>query len=315
MKQPDVTIVFPVMNEVENVSPILAEVYEILAELNLEMEVIFVCDPSSDGTEYKLRDLARVYPFVKTLFMAERVGQTEAIRAGYENATGKAVISMDADYQDPPYVLKLMIEQWKLGALIVHTRRIDRSSDRWFYRNLMGAGYRILKWATKGRVQEHVGDFRLLDSRILPLVLSYEDPQPFWRGITSLSGVPSKIVEYDRPARKSGSTKYSSVFGSPAIAFRAMASFSNRPLQFIQALGILFALLSLLALISILLLFAINPSFPRGIPTLIVTITLFFSIQFFSMAILATYLGVVVEQTRRRKNYLLLPKDKFFEKV
>jgi hypothetical protein len=173
----------------------------------------------------------------------------------------------------------------------------------------MSIGYKILNWATKGRVQEHVGDFRLIDRRVLPIVLSFKDPQPFWRGITSLSGIRSSIIDYDRPARNSGETKYSSIIGSPAIAFRGIASFSNRPLQFLQALGFFSTVLSFCLLVAILLLFLSNPTFPRGVPTIIVIITLFFSIQFLSMSVIATYLGVVVEQTRRRENYSLVPRE------
>ena len=89
-----------------------------------------------------------------------------------------------------------------------------------------------------------------------------------------------------------------------------MASFSNRPLEFLQTLGILSLLTTAIVVVGIVLSQIFAPGFPRGIPTVIALLAIFFSIQFASTAIIATYLVVLVEQTRRRPNYLVLPEDK-----
>jgi dolichol-phosphate mannosyltransferase len=304
-----ISIVLPVMNEVNNIEPMAVTLSSVIEPLNHEYELLFICDPSSDGTESKIEELSLWDSRIRGIFLADRAGQTEAIRAGYEHASGDAIVSMDADFQDPPELLPSMIQNWEQGSLIVHTKRGDRTSDTLIYRLFTGAGYRILGWLTKGKVQHNVGDYRLIDRSILPLVLKFGDPNPFWRGITSLAGVKNSVIQYKRPARRSGETKYHARIGSPAVALRGMASFSNKPLEILQTLGIFSVFMSLVVVTGIVVHQFLSPGFQRGIPTIIALLAFFFSIQFASTAIIATYLIVLVEQTRRRPNYLKHPKS------
>lgn len=304
-----VSVVLPVMNEVENVRRIYEALVPILLNNSSRFEVIFVVDPSSDGTADLVNEIVKDDGRVKGIFLADRAGQTEAIRAGYESALGDLVITMDADFQDPPQLIPAMIASWKSGIMIVNTARSSRKSDTFFYRSFIGFGYRVLTWLTSGRVKNHVGDFRLVDRKVVPLLLQYQDPHPFWRGIAAMGGIESQTLEFDRPPRTAGSTKYSYRIGSPLIALRGLASFSTKPLQFLQTLGVLALFLSGIVLVIIVSLQVLNPTFERGIPSIIALISVFFAIQFASTAIVATYLLVIVEQTRRRPNYILKPSD------
>jgi glycosyltransferase involved in cell wall biosynthesis len=304
---PTISVVLPVMNEADNIEPISVAISSVMEALNHDYELLFVCDPSSDGTETKIEELSLRNSHIKGIYLADRAGQTESIRAGYELANGDAIVSMDADFQDPPELLFSIIQSWEQGSLIVHTKRGDRTSDTLFYRAFTGTGYRILGWLTRGKVQHNVGDYRLIDRSILPLVLKFRDPNPFWRGITSLAGVRSSVIQYKRPARRSGASKYHARIGSPAVALRGMASFSNKPLEVLQTLGVLSLLISWVVVTGIVVYQLLSPGFQRGVPTIIALLAFFFSIQFASTAIIATYLIVLVEQTRRRPNYLTLP--------
>ncbi len=307
---PFVSVVLPVMNEVENIRKIYETLVPILMNNSSKFEIIFVIDPSSDGTEDLVKNIIELDGRVKGIYLADRAGQTEAIRAGYDSALGDLVITMDADFQDPPELIPDMITSWKSGALIVNTARGSRKSDTYIYRNLTGFGYKTLSWLTSGRIKNHVGDFRLVDRRVLPLLQQYKDPHPFWRGIAAMSGINSQTLKYDRPPRILGSTKYSYRIGSPLIALRGLASFSTKPLQFLQTLGFAALALSGIVLLVIVGLQVFNPTFERGIPTIIALLSVFFAIQFASTAIVATYLLVIVEQTRRRPNYILRPPER-----
>ena len=302
-----ISIVLPVMNEAGNIEAISQAIDEQFSVLQHDYEILFVCDPSSDGTENMISRLALLNKRILGIFLADRAGQTEAIRAGYESAVGDAIVSMDADFQDPPELLPIMIKDWENGSLIVHTKRSDRTTDTLLYRLFTGVGYKFLGWMTKGKVQHNVGDFRLIDRSIIPLVLKFGDPNPFWRGITSLAGVNNSVIQYKRPTRRSGKTKYHARIGSPSIALRGMASFSNKPLEILQTLGIFSVFVSLVVITGIITFQLLSPGFQRGVPTIIALLAFFFSIQFASTAIIATYLIVLVEQTRRRPNYLILP--------
>jgi dolichol-phosphate mannosyltransferase len=240
--------------------------------------------------------------------MATRAGQTECLRAGMEIATGEVIITMDADFQDPPSLIKKLLMEWEKGIDIVHGKRVDRKGDFFIYRVVTSIGYKFLRRMTNGRIRHNVGDFRLLNRRALNIVLQIKDPNPFWRGICSLEGLKESFVEYSRPKRSEGSSKYSQIFGSPSVAAKGLVSFSQKPLVYVQFLGSLSAIFMAIFLVYIMLIFVTNPLFPRGIPTLTFVLLGLFVLQFVTNAVFATYLMVLVDQTRRRPNYLVAEK-------
>ena len=271
----------------------------------LKYEVLFICDPSTDGTEECVLSIAKNKKYVKAVLLADRVGQAEAIRIGYQEAKGTAVITMDADFQDPPSLIPKMIRAWRDGNLIVHTKRIDRKSDNFFYRNFVNLGYLLLRNMTDNKIMPHVGDFRLVDHSIVAFLKKNNDPSPIWRAITNFSGVPTVVLPYKREARRSGSTKYNVNFGSPTLALRAIASFSIKPLQYLQILGLLSAFFAGSAVLVITYLTLTSHGFQRGIPTIIALLAIFFGIQFASTAIIATYLIILVQQTHNRPKHFI----------
>lgn len=303
-----VSFVIPAMNEAENIPLLYDQIIKNFPKRKYHYELIFVCDPSTDGTELEVESLRKRDKRVILVQTADRAGQAECIRIGYDYCTGDAVISMDADFQDPPDLIPAFLSSWELGFQIVHSERSSRKSDKLFYRLLMGFGYKVLGKLTSGKIQHHVGDYRLLDIEALGVIKQFRDPKPFWRGITSLNGMRTSTISYTRPERKFGNTKYSNWIGSPVFALRGLASFSLKPLHFLQILGGVSVFFCLLAFLIIGVIFIRDPQFPRGVPTLIVLVTGFFAVQFLSTAIIASYLLVLVEQTRKRPNYFIKKK-------
>ena len=131
------------------------------------------------------------------------------------------------------------------------------------------------------------------------------DPSPIWRAVTNFSGVQNVVLPYKRERRRSGSTKYNVNFGSPTLALRAIASFSIKPLQYLQILGLVSAFLAGLAVFIITYLTFTSHGFQRGIPTIIALLAVFFGIQFASTAIIATYLIILVQQTHSRPKHFI----------
>lgn len=302
-----ISLVLPVMNEASNLLLMHAALKENVLSTQNEYEVIFVCDPSSDNSEGILREIAKSDSCVKLLFMAERAGQTEAIRAGYRFASGDAVICLDADFQDPPELIPDLIQEWEKGSLIVHTRRSSRKADYLIHRLATNFGYRCLGWLTNGKVMHNVGDYRLIDGRILPLILSFDDPQPFWRGICSLPGIRNSVVTYKRPARKSGSTKYGRVIGSPSVAVRGLVSLTNKPLNLLQGASSALAILSFMLGITVFLLEYNKDLSPGTVYLLAPLLGVFFALHFAAIAIISAYVAMIGDQTKRRPNYVLQP--------
>jgi dolichol-phosphate mannosyltransferase len=300
-----ISVVIPVLNELENIPHIYAEISRQFQSLRTNFEVVFVCDPSSDGSEEFLRSISKKHKNIIVVLLADRAGQSECIRIGYLHAKGDAVITMDSDFQDPPDLLPTLVNLWKKGNLIVHTKRSERLTDDRFYVFFVSFGYWLLKYFTNGKVMPHVGDYRLIDRRVKSMILTNEDPNPFWRGITNLSGIKSTVVSYSRESRSKGGSKYHKKFGSPTVAFRGLVSFSSKPLNYLQGIGVVALFVALFAFIVNLFFVLSDNDFQRGIPTLIFVIVIFFAIQFVSTAIIATYILVLVEQTRNRKKFLI----------
>lgn len=302
-----ISFVIPVMNEASNLPSMHTALRGSINPTENTYEVVFVCDPSSDDSEEVLREIAKSDSCVKLLFMAERVGQTEAIRAGYSTASGDAVICMDADFQDPPELIPELIKEWGKGSLIVHTKRSSRKADNLIHRLATSLGYRCLGWLTNGKVMHNVGDFRLLDKSIIPLILSFKDPKPFWRGICSLPGIKHSIVSYERPSRNAGSTKYGRVIGSPSVAIRGLISITNRPLNLLQATSGSLSVLSLFLGIAIFIIEFRLDSTPPTIVFLAPVLGVIVAAHFASIAVISAYLALIGDQTKRKPNYLLRP--------
>lgn len=304
MRKKDVSLIVPVMNEAGNLKIFVERVKEVIPR-EFSFELIFICDPSNDGTEETLKKIAQPDPNLKVIFLADRAGQSNAIRAGLDHAVGNCAITMDVDFQDPPELIPLLLEKWREGFEIVHTKRSSRLVDSLIYRSLTGIAYTFLSFLTGGRVKKNVGDYRLYSRTALQFVLQVNDPNPFWRGISVMSGLKSTTINYSRGERLSGMTKYSKFLASPLVGMRGVASFSNKPLVFIQALAISVSLFGLLVFAWFILTFFGNPSFPRGIPTITILIVTLFALQFVCNAIFSAYLLVLVEQTRKRPHYLI----------
>lgn len=302
MKQ--VLIVIPVKDEVANLRPLVQEIISLTRNLKHKIVIHFVCDPSNDGSEQELSRLKTEFKNVKFTLTADRAGQAEAMRIGYDLSDADAVITMDADFQDPPALILKMIEKWEEGFLIVHSKRSDRRADNFFYRNLMGFGYRVLSNLTEGKVLIHVGDFRLVDKSVVKLFKQFGDAHPFWRAIANLNGIPSTILEYARPKRREGRTKYSSLIGSPSFALRGIAAFSIRPLRWLQGLGAIasVSLFFLFVYLSLAIFLDLTHSQTHFMFLALLCLLL---IQFICFSIVATYLSYVVEQVRRRPNYFI----------
>jgi glycosyltransferase involved in cell wall biosynthesis len=103
-------------------------------------------------------------------------------------ALAEAVIVIDADLQDPPEVIVEMAQRWREGYEVVYGVRADRSSDSWFKRTTAGVFYRVLRKLTNVDIPVDVGDFRLIDRRVLEAVLAMREGSRFVRGMVASVG-------------------------------------------------------------------------------------------------------------------------------
>lgn len=302
-----ISLVVPVFNEEDTVELFYKAIkgYEPLKKYQIEM--VFVNDGSIDNTEFIINKLSEYDSFVKALSFTRNFGKESALFAGLKHATGDAVIPIDVDLQDPIEVLPKLIHEWEQGYDIVLAKRIDRSSDGYLKRTTAELFYRLHNKISNIKIEENVGDFRLLDKAIVNEILQMPERNLFMKGLLSWTGGKTTIINYSRAERMAGKTKFNG-WKLWNLALEGITSFSTVPLQIWTYLGGFIAVLSFVYgfwMIIDKLLFG-NPV--PGYPSLLVAILFIGGVQLIGIGILGEYIGRIYIETKQRPRYIVKQK-------
>lgn len=264
-----ISLIVPVLNE-EDAIPIFYQTVK--KELqNFKIEIIFINDGSSDNTEKIIEDLRVKDPLVKNLSFTRNFGKEAALFAGLEHATGDAIIPIDADLQDPVEIIPEMIELWKQGSDVVLAKRVDRSSDGKLKRKTAEWFYRLHNKISSPKIEENVGDFRLMSREIVEHIKQLPERNLFMKGILSWVGGATSIVEYARADRAIGKTKFNG-WKLWNLALEGITSFSTIPLRVWTYIGLTIASLSFVYGIWMIIDKLIWGNAVPGYPSLLVSI-------------------------------------------
>lgn len=237
---PEISLIVPVYNEEETISLFMTAVTPVLNGITADWEVVFVNDGSSDGTLASLKAANAADPRVKIVDFSRNFGKELALTAGLDHAGGRAVIPMDVDLQDPPEVIPQMVAKWREGYDIVLAARSDRSLDSWAKRNTAAMFYKVMDRLSTVPLPSNVGDFRLLDRQVVSVLRQYRERQRFMKGLFASLGFKQAVVEYARPERSAGETKFRPM-RLWALAVEGIISFSTKPLKIWTYIGALCA--------------------------------------------------------------------------
>jgi glycosyltransferase involved in cell wall biosynthesis len=304
------SIVIPAYNEEESIGPLYARLLPVLDGLEESWELIFVNDGSRDRTLEQLQGLASKDPRVKYLDLSRNFGHQAALSAGLEHASGLAVISMDCDLQDPPELLAQMIQKWKAGADIVYARRLNYRSDNWLKSRGSKLYYRMLDRFSDVSIPRNVGDFRLVDRRVLEAVNGMAETSRYLRGMVAWTGYKHDFVDYQRPDREHGTSEYS-LWKLIKLGMSGLFSFSFLPLQFGFVLGILSILFGFAFLAYMSWDVFIEGAKYEFFKFLVVVMFIFLGFLFMLMWLLGEYIGRIYNEVRKRPIYLVKEKVNF----
>jgi glycosyltransferase involved in cell wall biosynthesis len=227
------------------------------------------------------------------------------MRAGMDKSTGEATIILDSDLQDPVELIPQMIELWKSsGAPVVLAKRIDRTSDSILKRNLSHMFYKTINRFADVEIPINVGDFRLMDQKVVRSVLLLEERNIFQKGIFAWVGYPFEIIEYVRPTRLFGDTKFSykRLF---KIATDGIVSFSSFPLRAWSYLGFAIAALSLGYLLLVVALKILGLIQIPGYTSILVLISGSLSLNLICFGVFGEYLSRMFMEVKKRPHYLI----------
>ncbi|GIK29149.1 MAG: glycosyl transferase [Chloroflexota bacterium] len=272
---------------------------------NEPWELILVNDGSRDKSLDEMRAEAAKNPRIKIVNFARNFGHQVAVTAGIDFATGRAVVLIDADLQDPPEVILEMIERWKAGYEVVYAVRSERKGESWFKRATAKLFYRVIYRITDVHIPLDTGDFRLMDERVAHVLRTMREHNRFIRGMTSWVGFRQTGVQYVREARTIGETKYP-LRKMMRFAWDAVTGFSFFPLQVMIYVSLALGLLAVLAIpIIALLRISLGPDFFGGQATTIVVLLLIGSFQLFFLFVLGQYVARIYDETRGRPLYVV----------
>jgi polyisoprenyl-phosphate glycosyltransferase len=310
MAEPTYSFIIPVFNE----EAVLPELYRRLdataASLDGPSEFVFVDDGSDDGSAAEVLGRRESDPRVKLVSFSRNFGHQVAISAGLDFATGKAMVIMDADLQDPPEVVPDLVERWKEGYEVVYAVREVRPGDSRVRRRVIRIAYRFLSRWSDTELPPDAGDFRLVDRRVADIVRNMRESSRYMRGMFAWVGFRQTGVPYERPARFAGESKYP-LSKLIALAIDGLTGFSAAPLRMMLGFGFAIAGLSFLAGLAAAVLKLIGLLSVPGWASLIVVLTFFTGVQLIVLGTIGLYVGRIFEQSRGRPLYLVDRADGF----
>jgi dolichol-phosphate mannosyltransferase len=299
------SIVIPAYNEEETIDAAYERLRSVMAGLDVDWELIFSVDPSTDHTEARILALRQSDPRVKMLRFSRRFGQPMAILAGMEAASGDAVVVIDCDLQDPPELIVDMVARWHEGYDVVYAQRRTRAGETLAKRFVAGLGYRVIKRIAEVDIPPNTGDFRLMSSRVVDNVVALKESHGFLRGLVGLVGFRQTSVLFDRAPRAAGTSKYNRFWGSLLIGLNGVVGFSRYPLQLISMTGILLSGLAFVLAVVYLALKLGGVSFPVGNPTVVIVVAFFSGIQLLSLGVMGEYVGRIYDEVRQRPKFII----------
>lgn len=304
IETPTYSFVIPIYNEISGLDELHTRVTALLEKLDAPAEVVLVDDGSSDGSYEKMIELHKTDSRFKVLHLSRNFGHQIAVTAGLDNTAGDAVIIMDADLQDPPELVIEMAEKWRAGYEVVFAVRKRREGEGIFKKITAAMFYKLMRKLAQIDIPLNTGDFRLVDRAVVDAICAMPESSRFLRGMFAWAGFKQIGVEFDRPERFAGETKYP-LRKMLRLAADGILSFSSLPLKWVLYLGVFVASISFIyGLIAIII--RVGPfSAQPGWASLVVLITFLGGVQLIALGIIGQYLGRVFDEVRHRPLYLV----------
>ena len=298
-----ISIIVPCFNEEESLKTFNLTLIKALPE-NYLYEIIYVNDGSKDNTLTIILDLAKENLNIKYISFSRNFGHQNALKAGYDFASGDCAISLDADLQHPPKVIPELINKWEEGFEIVNTIRNDHDSISFTKKISSGIFYKIMRKLSDVNIENGMADFRLIDKKVLKQLKLFPENFLFFRGIIPWMGFKQTIVQFKANERFAGTTKYT-FKKMLKFATTGVTSFSVKPLRLSIYLGATFAFLAFLYGIYITYIYIFTNKAVTGWTSVILSILFVGGINLLMLGIIGEYLGKLFIENKRRPNYLI----------
>lgn len=300
-----ITILVPCYNEQESL-PALYDALKSLMDANAsyQWEVLLVNDGSKDKTIEIVKQIRNQDKRFCYIDLSRNFGKEAAMLAGFDYATGDAVVIMDADLQHPPYVIPKMLKKWEEGYDDVYGKRLSRGKESWLRKQLSIIYYRLLQKTTRVEVLPNVGDFRLLDKKCIEELKKLRETERYTKGMYCWIGFKKASVEFETQDRIAGESSMSlkSLF---SLAIDGITSFTVAPLKLSAILGFVVSFVAFIYMCYVLCKTIFVGEDVQGYPTLVILILFLGGVQLISLGIIGEYLGKIFNETKNRPVYVV----------
>lgn len=265
---------------------------------------IFINDGSTDRTEAVLEDYAAHNKNIKIISFSRNFGKEAALMAGLRHSTGDAAIPIDVDLQDPVEVIPKLIAKWREGYDIVLAQRESRKQDHFLKRFSAAQFYRIHNQMADVKIEENVGDFRLLDKTVVNAIKQIPETQLFMKGIFAWVGFKRATVTYNRHIRSAGKSKFNG-WRLWNFAIDGITSFSTAPLRIWTYIGTVLSLIALIYGGYFLFHTLFAGSAVPGYPSLLIAILFLGGIQLIGIGVIGEYIGRIYIESKHRPLFII----------
>lgn len=298
-----ISIVIPAFQEQGNIFRLVSDIKQVLSA-EKEWEIIIVDDGSNDETWERIAALHGKDSRVKGLRLTRNFGHQHALYAGLFFARGNAVITMDADLQHPPEVIKELLEAWRNGYKIVNTIRTDHPNISWTKRFTSKVFYSVFSLLSGVKLSAGMADFRLLDRQVVDRLLDMGEYHLFLRGMVQWMGYSSHVIPYSSGNRLSGNSQYN-VGKMLKLAWTGITSYSIIPLRVATTVGIITSIFAFGGLFYALYAKFVISDVVAGWTSLISFLSLLFGVLFIVIGVLGEYIARILEQVRGRPRFIV----------
>ena len=308
---PEISVVVPIYNEVDNIRPFISRVEALFASINVSYELIFCLDPGTDGSEDLISAEISKNKRVKLIVFSRRFGQPAATMAGILSSIGTYCVVIDVDLQDPPELIEFMYRKIREGYDVVYAKRRSRKGETLIKRAVAWVGYWLINKLSDIKIPRNTGDFRIMSRRVVDEISNLKETHGFLRGLVAFVGFRQTFVEYDRDERLSGSGNYNRYLGSLRIGLNGLISFSSRPLFVMAVAGLFLSVFSFGIGLWYLMQKLFGYPLTAGLPSVVIFVTFFSGLQLLGLGLIGEYVGRIYDEVKQRPMFVVDRKINF----
>lgn len=301
---PELSIIVPMFNEAAVVDRLFERLGGALERLGVSYEIVVVNDGSSDATLARVLEHRARNSAIKVISLSRTFGKDVALSAGLDHTRGRAVVPLDADLQDPPELIGEMVARWREGYDVVYATRKRRPGDSWLKRTTAHFFYRIFELIADVPIPRDTGDFRLLDRRVVDVMVRLPERTRFMKGLFAWVGFKQTAIYYEREPRQAGGTKWN-YWRLWNFAMDGITSFSSVPLKVWSYCGFVISLFAFLYAVVLAIKKLLHDVDVPGYTSLMVVVLFLGGIQLITLGILGEYMGRVYNEVKGRPLYVV----------